>query len=343
MQCSTLNEVDVIVSSSHNVFDNLALELCLHKFLPVSKKALFLYRNTPSIVIGKFQNPWLELNCPAEAAGSGITVARRCSGGGTVYHDLGNLNISFLMPRSSFSKRANLEFVVSFLQNSMNCDVEVNERDDLTYRGLKISGSACRIERLRTIHHLTLLMQSKLEVIGKFLGHKNGGYEVLTKATESVRSRVGNLFDHQAEWSKPDYNNFCFSLGQSFCEHHDLHNQTIQVVDPNDFSEVISERDKLQEFHWLFGLTPKFSLTANFDECSLELTFTVEKGYIKDVQLKSRIESVHQVNETGDVLRSHLIGCKFLTSEICYNLDLISNKHSILRIIANEIRKLLLF
>ena len=343
MKCSTLNNVDVLISASNDVFENLAFEVCLHKSFPVSKRALFLYRNSPSIVFGKFQNPWVELNRPRNAKQSGVHVARRCSGGGTVYHDLGNLNISFLLPRNSFNKRHNLDFIVSFLLNYMNCGVELNQRDDLVLNGLKISGSACRIERERTIHHLTLLMQSNLKLIGKFLGHKNRGYDVVTKATESVRSSVGNLFDNNSKWTSKDYDDFCFVLGQAFCEHHGLLSENIRVIDPNEFSGVRAEKGNLQEFKWLFGLTPKFSLNTRIENCSLNLRFDVEKGCIRDVHVISEGRELQNTDAIGSTLKSNLIGSKFLSSEICANLNLIRSNGDIFAHIATEIQKLALF
>ena len=128
----------ILVSTCHNVFRNLALEDWIYKHINFEdKKAkrghpelFMIWKNDPCVVIGRHQNTWAEVNVNL-ALKNKIDVARRRSGGGTVYHDQGNLNLTFFTSRHNYNRKRNLNFVASHLRKEFNLDVEVNSRDDL--------------------------------------------------------------------------------------------------------------------------------------------------------------------------------------------------------------------
>jgi lipoate-protein ligase A len=214
----------VILSSSHDIYENLAIEEALAsgcRFAPPLSEAapsavpaskvidvpgacgplLFVYRNNPCVVIGCNQIPWRELNVPALAwdGGSqdGIRLARRHSGGGTVFHDLGNVCLSFLTHRADHNPAANMAWLADFL--SAACSVE-RERFTSTYRhdlfvdGKKISGSAMKLTRAAAYHHCTLLVNTDLSTVGRAL-YPVAAASAFTDSpcVESVRSPVINL------------------------------------------------------------------------------------------------------------------------------------------------------
>ena len=134
----------ILRSTSNNIYRNLALEDWFyqnHKFS--SSQILYFYRNTPCVVIGRHQNPWTEANVPflrrhsidlgdtkisrLEFFLNGLLVARRNSGGGTVYHDLGNLNISFMTTKEEYNRLWNLELICAAIRSVMNVDVSINK------------------------------------------------------------------------------------------------------------------------------------------------------------------------------------------------------------------------
>ena len=149
----------VFLSQSNDVFTNLALEDWLYRNHDFAHKhLLLLWRNNPCVVIGRHQNPWLESNVPFLRENK-IALARRNSGGGTVYHDLGNLNCTFFTRRSKYNRRQNLDIICDALKLVTNLDISVNERDDIVLNNsLKISGTAAKLGKDTAYHHCTVLV-----------------------------------------------------------------------------------------------------------------------------------------------------------------------------------------
>jgi len=125
----------VFISQSEDIFANLALEDWLYKRADLAnQRLLLLWRNGPSVVIGRHQNPWREARVGALAE-RGVALARRNSGGGAVYHDLGNLNLCFLTPRDAYDRRANLQVVANALRRDFHVHAHISPRDDLVLDG----------------------------------------------------------------------------------------------------------------------------------------------------------------------------------------------------------------
>ncbi|KAF3929850.1 hypothetical protein ABW19_dt0202495 [Dactylella cylindrospora] len=185
-------------SNSTNPYFNLSAEDYLLRHSPYESTILFTYVNAPSIVIGRNQNPWNEINFPLLRTPeySHVNYVRRRSGGGTVYHDLGNLCWSVIMPRKEFDRDKNAHLVVRALKKLGVENAAVNERHDIVLRekegDKKVSGSAYKIIKDRSYHHATLLLRSDLESIGRLLRSPLRGY-LQTKGVESVRSPVVNI------------------------------------------------------------------------------------------------------------------------------------------------------
>lgn len=125
----------VFVSQSTDVFTNLAWEDWLYRNYDFSHHhVLLLWRNDPCVVYGRHQNPWKECNVEAVEK-RGITLVRRNSGGGTVYHDNSNLNLSFFTPRARYSRKYNLHIITRALYREWCLESVVNERDDIVVEG----------------------------------------------------------------------------------------------------------------------------------------------------------------------------------------------------------------
>lgn len=124
----------VFMSQSTDIYTNLALEDWMYRNMDFSNHhVMMVWRNEPCVVIGRHQNPWMEANIP-HLAEREIELARRNSGGGTVYHDRGNLNITFFTPKERYNRKYNLELIQRALYRSFGVKTTLNERQDLIVR-----------------------------------------------------------------------------------------------------------------------------------------------------------------------------------------------------------------
>ena len=181
---------------------NLALEEYVLRHKPSADDCLLFYVNAPAIIIGRNQNTIEEINA-AVVAERGITVVRRLSGGGAVYHDLGNLNFSFLTPAvpERFNRyEAFLRPVLDVLR-ALGLDAELGGRNDVTVGGRKVSGNAQFTTTRRMFSHGTLLVDADLDAVTAALNPKPGKVE--SKGVKSIRSRVANIAELVAERGGP--------------------------------------------------------------------------------------------------------------------------------------------
>lgn len=126
----------VFISQSDDIFTNLALEDWMYKKYDFTNHhVMLLWRNSPCVVIGRHQNPWVEANFGA-LIDNGVHLARRNSGGGTVYHDHGNLNLTFFTPRERYNRKDNLEMISSALHREWGLPTEINKKEDIVIDGL---------------------------------------------------------------------------------------------------------------------------------------------------------------------------------------------------------------
>uniref|UniRef100_A0A3B4ZZJ9 Lipoyltransferase 1 n=1 Tax=Stegastes partitus TaxID=144197 RepID=A0A3B4ZZJ9_9TELE len=249
----------VLQSRSTDVHQNLALEDWIDANVDLQRRSvLLLWRNRPAVVIGRHQNPWAECDLKAMRR-AGIALARRRSGGGTVFHDLGNLNLTFFASKKAYDRQRNLKVVTEALRRLRpELDVRATDRLDIILNGhYKISGTASRLSRQSSYHHCTLLHSADRSALSAVLRPSCPG--IHSNATPSVPSPVANLIDHapSLQWEElvegvaEQYNKeFCFSSG------------TV-LVDPSDetlFPDVGRLEAELRGWNWTFGKTPKFSV-----------------------------------------------------------------------------------
>lgn len=151
----------VVRTGSRDVWRNLAVEEWLLDRAEAFGPVLFLCRNDPAVVIGKNQNPWREADLD-RARRAGVRVARRASGGGAVFHDPGNLNYSFIVPRERYDADAQFAAVIRAL-GAVGIAAEVSNRTNLCAAGRKISGNAFCLKARVAMHHGTLLVRADLD------------------------------------------------------------------------------------------------------------------------------------------------------------------------------------
>ena len=256
------------ISDTYCPYENLTLENDILMSIPEGESCLFIYRNEPSLIYGRFQNPWLECNVPL-AKENGVHFVRRQSGGGCVYHDLGNLNFCFIHGSRDFYKDDNNIFLKNFLQHELAIPAYLNERSDIrvNYKNgdFKISGSAFKQKKERSLHHCTLLVDSNLSDLDKYL---SSNYKTnKTKSLPSNPSQVINI------------GNINSKIGIEKIE-----NQLLDFMHLNKSeklcAENIKDKDylfKLQSWDEQFGQTPLFEHEVLIDEGRIKLEINKSK------------------------------------------------------------------
>ena len=174
-----------IINSSTDPYFNLALEEFFLKHSPVDDDLVILWRNTPTVVIGRNQNTSAEINQPFVTKNN-INVVRRLSGGGAVYHDLGNLNFTFITTPRAINGHDFSTFTIPIIKTLASLGVKANftGRNDLTIDGQKFSGNAQYSHRGRLLHHGTLLFDTNLTILAQVLAGPETKYS--TPAIPSI-------------------------------------------------------------------------------------------------------------------------------------------------------------
>lgn len=262
--------MNVYVATSNNPFYNLAVEHWLFKEMLSHTTILYLWQNTPCVVIGRAQNPWRECNIDS-LLNDHIPIIRRQSGGGTVYHDLGNLNYTIMAPKQLYDKRKNLEVVVQVL-DSIGIQASISSKNDLTtnFQGkdYKISGSAFRETRDRCFQHGTLLVNAEIDKLYQYLHHQIDA-SLESKGVYSLRSKVINLRDI--------YPKICIEkIRQAFLNR--FHHHITYLPDNLNQPLIIQETQKLKTWEWCFAKTLPFCKKISLEQQNLK--FYIQQGSV---------------------------------------------------------------
>ncbi|SFP58328.1 lipoate--protein ligase [Salibacterium halotolerans] len=264
---------------------NLALEefALYHMDLDKEDTYLLFYVNKPSIIIGKNQNTIEEINVDYVEE-HGVHVVRRLSGGGAVYHDLGNLNFSFLTKDdgNSFHNFKKFTQPVVDALNNMGIPAEMSGRNDLQADGKKISGNAQFSSRGRMYSHGTLMLDSRTENIVSALNVKDE--KIRSKGIKSIKSRVGNINDYLDEpLSVEEFKNLL--LRHIFEDSPEI---PFYTLTDEDWAEVhrISEK-RYSNWDWNYGKSPSFDIhrSHKFDAGLIDIRFNVRKGVIQSCKI----------------------------------------------------------
>jgi lipoate-protein ligase A len=279
-------KLKVFLSDSFNPHLNLATEEWIFHSLDPSQQILFLWRNQDTVVIGRNQNPWSECNL-SQMKDDNVTLARRTTGGGAVFHDLGNTNFTFLSPKEGYKRENNINIIFSALKH-FGISGEASGRNDLLipfHDGpRKFSGSAYRETRDRAFHHGTLLLSTDLDRLGNYL--TPNPKKLLAKGKESVRARVANLNEINKDIR---HENILETMVASFEEFYKSKAE-IEMLNMDSLKRIYELRqkyDNLSSWDWLYGNTLEFSHKMD-DYLSLgffDFQFQVKDGIIEDLKI----------------------------------------------------------
>jgi lipoate-protein ligase A len=279
---------------------NLSIEEYALKNLDINETYLLFYINESSIIIGKNQNTIEEINTEYVESNS-IKVVRRLSGGGAVYHDLGNLNFSFITKddgESFHNFRKFTEPVVIALKK-LGVNAELSGRNDIEVGGRKISGNAQFSTKGRMFSHGTLMLNSEIENVVSALKVKKDKIE--SKGIKSVRSRVANISEFLTE--KLEIGEFRSMLLKYIFEGEEEIPE--YVLTEEDWEKIYQlSKERYQNWEWNYGRSPKFNLqhSHRFPVGSIDVRLEVDKGVIKNCKIYGDFFGVGDVSEIEERL-----------------------------------------
>ena len=287
----------MIFLDNKNIHDpriNLAFEEYAIRNLAMNDEILLFYINEPSIIIGRNQNTVEEIHVDYVEEHE-ITVVRRLSGGGAVYHDLGNLNFSFIAPNSADNFHNFKKFtqpVIDVLQ-SMGVNAELSGRNDILVEGRKISGNAQYVAGPRMVSHGTLLWQTDLSVVGEALKPKQA--KIDSKGIKSVRSRVANITEFMPD-GHPDILEFRQAIIDGVFNHGMVREYKLKDADWHGLAKLAQER--YQTWDWNYGKSPAFGLKreTRYPGGGIEALLDVEKGVMKHVKFYGDFFGQHDIS-----------------------------------------------
>lgn len=312
--------IRILLSQSTNPWFNLATEDWIFRELDPRTHVLFLWRNADTVVIGRHQNPWVECRVQNMEA-DGIFLARRQSGGGAVFHDLGNTNFTFLSSSAGYNQDANFQIIIAALSR-FGIHAERSGRNDILVDGFKVSGSAFKHTRERSFHHGTLLLHADL---GRLTNYLNPSAKKLeSKGIKSVRSRVANLetfapgIDHAAA---------CTAVIDAFRAYHgeDVEPETLDLETLQRIPSLNEYYQQMADWEWRFGNTPDFThhLEQRFAWGGIDLHLDVHKGCVE----RAKVYSDALFPEMIDSLNKRLVGVRYAPEALREVLESIARRH----------------
>ncbi|PKR86694.1 lipoate--protein ligase [Heyndrickxia camelliae] len=319
----------------HDPQINLAIEEYALKNLDPNETYLLFYINQPSIIIGKNQNTIEEINTEYVDK-NGIIVVRRLSGGGAVYHDLGNLNFSFITKDDGESFHNFLKFTEPVIKalKKLGVDAELSGRNDIQVGERKISGNAQFSTRGRMFSHGTLMLNSELENVASALKVKKDKIE--SKGIKSVRSRVANISEFLDK--KITIEEFRQLLLESIFEgQNPIPEYKLTDEDWEKIHKLSKER--YQNWDWNYGKSPKFNLqhSHRFPVGSIDVRLDVNKGLIETCKIYGDFFGVGDVED----IENKLTGVRYERHEIEKALEDVDVKHYFGNITRDELVNLI--
>lgn len=299
-----MSKIKVFLSDSFNPHLNLATEEWIFHNLDPSTQILFLWRNEETVVVGRNQNPWSECNL-TKMKDDKVHLARRTTGGGAVFHDLGNTNFTFLSPKDGYKRENNIHIILQALK-TFGIQGEASGRNDLLIPfddgPRKFSGSAYREKNDRAFHHGTLLLNADLTRLANYL--TPNPKKLKAKGKESVRARVVNLSEVS---SLVNHEKIVQAFIQSFEEFYKskAEIEMLTMTSLQQIPELKGQYERLSSFNWLYGQTLEFShkmdeyLSFGF----FDFQFKVEDAVIQELQIFTDCLYPNLIDELSAALR----------------------------------------
>lgn len=276
-----IRKLRVFLTDTVNPYENLALEEYLLFHTEPGECILYLWQNQHTVVIGKNQNSWKECDVSLLESEEGY-LARRLSGGGAVYHDLGNLNFTFLVRTCDYDLEKQLQ-VIQEAVRSFGIPAEKSGRNDLLVEGRKFSGNAFYESGEFSYHHGTILVTVDTERLSRYLTVSRA--KLQSKGVDSVRSRVGNLRELCPDLTIDGMKK---AMVQAFEKVYGLPSEKKQLSEEG-MAEVLLLKEKYASWDWKYGKRIPFThrMEKRFSWGEVELSLRVDQGRIREAVLYS--------------------------------------------------------
>ncbi len=295
-----ITELSYYISDSFNPYHNLAVEETLLESVRPGQMILYLWQNERTVVIGKNQNAWKECRFQQLEQDGGY-LARRLSGGGAVFHDLGNLNFTFLMPASDYDLPRQMSVILQAVR-ALGIDAQKSGRNDVTVDGKKFSGNAFCQKGNNAYHHGTLMLQVDTQKVASYLNVSEK--KLRSKGVSSVTSRVCNLCDFMPQLDRAQMQQ---RLLEALGEVYGLAPQPLEdsFIDRERVAQL---EERNASWEWKFGRKLAFTWERDerFDWGEVQLQLQIDQGIIQDALLYSDALDAEFLTP----VRERLLGCR---------------------------------
>lgn len=290
----------VLYNQSTDPAFNLALEEYI--LTQTQQDMILLWRNAPAVIIGINQNAWEEINFDFVKE-KDITIIRRQSGGGAVFHDLGNINFTVIHPLGEEDFNNYQKFtqpIIDFLA-SLGVESELRGRNDLLIDGMKFSGNAQAVRGNRIMHHGTLLFSADFSHLSGALNPSEA--KIQSKGIKSVRSRVTNIADHlPTPMRVEEFLTQLYDFYQHAGAEGGLAEYTLTAADLAEVENLVKE--KYGTWKWNIGKSPSFAYknSLRFSFGTVEVQLNTREGVIQDIKIFGDFFGTKDITEVEQAL-----------------------------------------
>ena len=297
---SKISNIFVIKTDSYFPYHNQALEECLLYTVDDDSVILYLWQNNNTVFIGKNQNAYKECNIQ-ELEKDGGYLARRISGGGAVYHDLGNLNFTFVSSIHNHDIDKQNKVVLEAL-NSLGVECYLNGRNDLELYGKKFSGHAYYRNKDKAFHHGTIMLEVDYDKLQRYLNVSK--LKLVSKGVESVRSRVINLIDFYEDLTIRKLKR---ALIDSFEKVYGLE---ANLLTEEDLDEELLDQleDTYTNPDWKYGTIKnhRYAKEKKYDWGLLKIEYDLDKDILTDISVYTDCLDVDSLNKTKELIGKNI-------------------------------------
>ncbi len=311
-----IQKLGTYISKETNPYKNLAVEEYLTMHVQEDECILYLWQNRHTVVIGKNQNCWKECRVK-ELEQDGGQLVRRLSGGGAVYHDLGNLNFTFCVRKANYSVERQLQVILTACE-MQGIHAERTGRNDVAAEGRKFSGNAFYESGDFCYHHGTLLLDVDTAEMSRFLQVSKAKLE--SKGVASVRSRVVNLKELNPEVTVEAMERCMLDAFRQVYGQPDNTAAAALLADERlDWDEIGRLERKFSSWDWKYGQKIPFThyLETRFPWGSLELELQIDRGVVKAAKVYSDAMEQQWLDGCGDALVGKRYAGETLSEAFC--------------------------